>query len=197
MKRCSGCSQDKPLEAFWKNSKRHDGRQAWCRDCQVKHMQAYRTNNKIHLRSYYQSIWAKRGLREKVWWFRRNGRPYLDPLLTLENVKKKFGVSPHCYLTGAPIDLSNRDSYSFDHIIPLSKGGTSSLANCGLATQAANYAKCDLSYDEFVTLCRQVVATADSLDNEKKTQHYQNSQRLQTDESHLPLPSSQTIGMPE
>lgn len=61
-----------------------------------------------------------------------------------------------CYLTGDTIDLNDPKSYSFDHIVPFSKGGTNELHNLGLTTRAANMAKSDLSVEEFVDLCEKV-----------------------------------------
>jgi hypothetical protein len=153
MKRCCDCKQLKPLEDFWLHKKDGTKRQVCCKICGNKRMAVYRETHKKEIRIYYQLLWAKRGLREKVWWFRRNGRPYLDPLLTLENVKKKFGDNPVCYLTGTPIDLNNRDAFSLDHIIPLSRGGLSSLENCGLATLQANQFKRDMTPQEFWDFC--------------------------------------------
>lgn len=45
-----------------------------------------------------------------------------------------------CYLTGTPIDLTKND-YCFDHIVPVSKGGTNELSNLGVTIPSANYSK--------------------------------------------------------
>ncbi len=79
------------------------------------------------------------------------------PLLDQQEVEKKLGDSPICYLTGEPIDLSEMSKYSLDHIIPISKGGTSTLDNLGLATKIANQAKSDLTKEEFLALCVKVL----------------------------------------
>jgi len=78
--------------------------------------------------------------------------------ITPEQVIERFGTSPTCYLTGAPIDYADSKTYSLDHFVPVSKGGESTLDNMRLASQAANYAKRDLSFDDFVSLCRAIVA---------------------------------------
>ena len=69
----------------------------------------------------------------------------------------KIGSNPVCYLTGRPINLEDGKSYHLDHILPKSKGGDNSLDNCGLACKAANQAKTDLTLEEFVQLCKEVV----------------------------------------
>lgn len=72
-------------------------------------------------------------------------------------VLEKFGDNPTCYLTGRLIDLNNSKSYSFDHIIPLAKDGASDLDNLGLTCKEANHAKYDLTVDEFLALCKEVL----------------------------------------
>lgn len=70
---------------------------------------------------------------------------------------ERIEANPVCYLTGRKIDLEDGRSYHLDHIIPRSKGGDNSMDNCGLACKSANQAKTDLTLEEFVQLCREVV----------------------------------------
>ncbi len=79
------------------------------------------------------------------------------PLLKQADVEKKIGTNPICYLTGEPIDLQDMPRYSLDHIIPLSRGGESTLENMGLALKEANQAKSDLTKEEFLALCVKVL----------------------------------------
>lgn len=102
------------------------------------------------------TIWSGR-----IMDFHRNkDRSYNTPEFTLEELKNKIGDSPICYLTGEPIDIYQRKTYQFDHIIPRSRGGTNSLDNLGITTKQANQAKNNLTYDEFLELCVQVVQHA-------------------------------------
>lgn len=71
--------------------------------------------------------------------------------------KEKVKSNPICYLTGRPIDLFQPKTYHCDHIIPVSKGGKSKLKNMGLACKNANMAKGDMSLDEFLQLCQEVL----------------------------------------
>lgn len=75
-----------------------------------------------------------------------------------KDVLKKYNDSTivTCYLTGDVIDLT-KDNFAFDHIIPLSKGGTSTLDNLGITTYEANAAKSDKTEEEFVELCKKVL----------------------------------------
>jgi len=76
---------------------------------------------------------------------------------SLQELVDKIGDNPKCYLTGRPIDLSNGRSYHLDHIMPISNGGDNSLGNCAIACKEANQAKSNLSKDEFIQLCKQVI----------------------------------------
>lgn len=62
-----------------------------------------------------------------------------------------------CYLTGRALDLKDETSYRLDHIQPRSKGGDNTLQNCGLTCTEANFAKHDLSVEEFIQLCKEVL----------------------------------------
>lgn len=76
---------------------------------------------------------------------------------TVDDVINKFGEKPKCYLTGVEIDIYQTTTYHFDHIVPVSKGGDNSINNLGICTKMANMAKTNMTYDEFVELCKKVV----------------------------------------
>lgn len=50
-----------------------------------------------------------------------------------------------------------KDDYQLDHIIPVSKGDDNSLENMGIAIPIANQAKTDLTLEEYLDLCKQVL----------------------------------------
>ena len=62
-----------------------------------------------------------------------------------------------CYLTGRPIDINDFNTYEFDHIHPRKLGGESSFENLGITRPEANRAKSDLTLDEFIGLCKDVL----------------------------------------
>jgi CRISPR/Cas system Type II protein with McrA/HNH and RuvC-like nuclease domain len=78
-------------------------------------------------------------------------------LLDINKVLKRIGENPRCYLTGKSIDISDMSSYSLDHIKPLSRGGKSTIKNLGLATSQANQCKSDLTLEELVVLCKEIL----------------------------------------
>lgn len=73
-----------------------------------------------------------------------------------KDVISKNGENTVCYLTGRPINLFV-DDFQFDHIIPASKGGSNELDNLGITCKAANMAKSDLSVDELLDLCKEII----------------------------------------
>lgn len=82
---------------------------------------------------------------------------YKKPEFTTDDVIKKFGNNPKCYLTGIPVDITKPRTYHFDHIKPRSKGGDNSIENLGICTKEANLAKSDLTVDELTSLCKMIL----------------------------------------
>lgn len=76
---------------------------------------------------------------------------------TTDQFIEKFGQNTICYLTGRSIDLFIKNTYEFDHIIPISKGGTNELDNLGILCKEANYAKSNLLIDDFLLLCKEII----------------------------------------
>ena len=80
------------------------------------------------------------------------------PMFTVEDLLNKIGDNSICYLTGLPIDLNDSKSYQLDHKIPKSRGGDNSLENCELVSKRANMSKSDMTYDEYIELCKLVLS---------------------------------------
>jgi hypothetical protein len=72
-------------------------------------------------------------------------------------VVEKFGQTTTCYLTGRTIKLMEPRSYHFDHIVPVTKGGDNTLENLGLACREANCAKNDMTVNELLGLCKEIL----------------------------------------
>jgi 5-methylcytosine-specific restriction endonuclease McrA len=101
---------------------------------------------------------VERFLNEKLKDFKR-GKSYLP---TNSSIVYKEAIAliknnPYCYLTGRKLNLEDRKSYSLDHIIPLSKGGSNELDNMGLTCRDANQSKWELSVEDYLTLCKEVL----------------------------------------
>jgi 5-methylcytosine-specific restriction endonuclease McrA len=91
---------------------------------------------------------------------KRKGKDFCkgtDDCIKLSDVMEKIGDDPKCALSGRKIDLGNPKAYSFDHIIPLSKGGQSTLDNMALTCTEANVAKGALLTPELLELCKDIL----------------------------------------
>ena len=71
-------------------------------------------------------------------------------------LEKFGGTKVKCALTGRELDLRT-DPYCLDHIIPVDKGGSNELSNMEITCPEANAAKNNLTNDEFIRLCIEVL----------------------------------------
>lgn len=113
----------------------------------VYHYTCRRTNNRLDGESL-----RSRQLYRK--WYRHSNRGEWfgwDEFITWINNQTK------CYITGRVIDISKIESWQIDHIIPKSKGGAMTLDNLAVVCKEANYAKWDMSYDELLLLCKEIL----------------------------------------
>jgi len=62
-----------------------------------------------------------------------------------------------CALSGLPLNGRGRKTVALDHILPISRGGTTAIDNLQWTTYEANAAKQGLTAERFVGLCRAVV----------------------------------------
>jgi 5-methylcytosine-specific restriction endonuclease McrA len=98
-------------------------------------------------------------IRYRIEKFYRNnqGVPMSEQKFTVDDVIKKFGENPKCYLTGVAIDISKPRTYHFDHIVPTSRGGDNSINNLQICTKAANLAKSNMLLSELYDFCNAVL----------------------------------------
>lgn len=74
-----------------------------------------------------------------------------------QDVFRKIEENPFCYLTGDKLNLSDPKAFSFDHILPVSKGGSNDFENLGVCTMMANQSKHSMTVDEYIELCKKVL----------------------------------------
>jgi 5-methylcytosine-specific restriction endonuclease McrA len=100
-------------------------------------------------------------LLQKIRDFKREGRyarcKTEDSDITTQSVMNKFSGNQTCYLTGRKVTLDEPDSYNLDHKIPRAKGGRNTLTNLGILCPEANRAKHDMTIDEFLVFCKEVL----------------------------------------
>lgn len=88
---------------------------------------------------------------------RNFNRKTREMLFSVEDVLNKFGENPRCYLTGKTINIAETSSYHFDHIQPVSRGGGNTIDNLGLCLSEANKAKNDMTVEELLVLCQDIL----------------------------------------
>lgn len=84
-------------------------------------------------------------------------KEYVKPEFSVEDLIKKIGDSPVCYISGKPIDLSDRRSWAIDHIVPRSRGGNNSIGNAGICDSTINMSKSNMLPEEFFEMCKMVL----------------------------------------
>jgi 5-methylcytosine-specific restriction endonuclease McrA len=63
--------------------------------------------------------------------------------------------SYRCAISGRPL---TPETASLDHIVPLGRGGEHAITNVWVVDHQVNIAKGTLTLEEFVTMCRDIVA---------------------------------------
>jgi len=100
-------------------------------------------------------------LAEKCRDFQRREQSKYTPKANLvfryDDVLEIYGEETRCYLTGRLLDLKNPKCYEFDHIVPAIRGGDNSFDNLGIACKQVNKAKSNMTKEEFIQLCKEVL----------------------------------------
>jgi 5-methylcytosine-specific restriction endonuclease McrA len=117
-------------------------------------------NTLLQKKDHFLGARTKKNFQERTRAFQciDNGSKTSDKIqsnFTWQELLEKFNGT--CYLTGRPVDITKSAEYQLDHIVPRSKGGPDTLDNCEFACKDANFAKSNLSLDEFKQLCLDVV----------------------------------------
>lgn len=168
VKTCSDCKTEKHVSEFNRCSRHRDGLMYNCRECEyrrhaewreenreklVKRQRAYRFNNKERL-AVKKSEWNDKN-KEKL---RASRKKWSDahPDSRRERVMRRNAIKKNatigkvnyseiwnrdkgvCYLCGKEIE---RSDCHFDHIIPLSKGGSHTMSNIAATHSVCNMKK--------------------------------------------------------
>ena len=121
----------------------------------------FRSSSHIRTKSTESILSAKRKIQFKVNNFKRTGTMQNENF-SADDIIAKFGERPKCHFTGRDIDIYATSTYHFDHLIPVSRGGRNTLDNLAICCKDVNLAKRDMTSDEFINMCRQVVEQADN-----------------------------------
>jgi len=75
----------------------------------------------------------------------------------VNDLLSKINHNPVCYLSGEPINIYEPNKYNLDHIVPATKGGDNSINNVGFLSSTVNRMKSDLTVEEFIEKCKQIL----------------------------------------
>lgn len=119
-----------------------------------------RFNNKIRTEKELKIINNKSTFKKNLYdkCFRFVNKDINIMKVTAKSILEKLQITDKCELTGRIIDIENTSSWHLDHIVPFSRGGSNTLDNCRIVCKEANVAKSDLLDEEFIQLCKDVLA---------------------------------------
>ena len=113
-----------------------------------------RTQNKTKPKPALTKRQMSKAITDKAYRFQK------DAKFTYKDVHAKFGDHFQCALTGRPLSWNKPQEYEYDHILPVARGGNNTLENLQILCTDANRAKSDMTEDEFLELCKEVVIYA-------------------------------------
>ncbi len=172
LKKCTACKMPKEIECFVKDKSRSDGRYPVCRECR----KGYYENNRERILKQYGEYRAANAPRLKIqskaytdrrFFYKTAGNMVSRAEEFTDNrgsgiLKQKCAEISRLWKTQrgiCPVSgrRLNRKNAQLDHIIPLKRGGNSSIENLRWVHRDVNYAKRDLLDSEFLSLCLEVI----------------------------------------
>lgn len=138
MKECTSCGKEKPLESYYRNKTRKDGRLEECKSCWKKRdKDTYKNKDRrklqIKARDANKSA-ARHGVEGKV---------------TTEQLMELFNERDWtCHYCG--IYSKGAGEMTLDHVEPMANGGSNTIDNCVPACYACNIAKGTKTVQEFL-----------------------------------------------
>lgn len=136
MKRCYICKEMKPLEEFYKNRAKKDGRGGECKPCACSFQSDYRKKNKDKTNKYQRNYYKDKKSSDSLWIFKRNLRTRTCIAFTTRYWTKSSG---NIDMLGTDYETAfkhiesqftegmtweNHGEWHIDHIIPLSSAKT-------------------------------------------------------------------------
>ena len=141
---CIKCGVEKLLTEFCKRTDSPDGYHRYCRTCNKAEHAAYHEKNRTRelkrMAKYNKSPKSKAAHKANKIKRRAAGELTTETMETVRQASN--GICPYC---GKRIEEGH-----IDHIIPISKGGTSSPDNLAWVCASCNLSKSNRSLDEFL-----------------------------------------------
>ena len=113
-----------------------------------------RTQKKLNPKTFFTHRQMSKAITAKASKFQKNAA------FNYKDVYAKYGDHFQCALTGRPLSWNKPQEYEYDHILPIARGGTACMDNLQIVCTDANRAKNDLTEEEFLDLCKEVVLNA-------------------------------------
>jgi 5-methylcytosine-specific restriction endonuclease McrA len=113
-----------------------------------------RTQKKLNPKTSFTHRQMSKAITAKASKFQKNAA------FNYKDVYAKYGDHFQCALTGRPLSWNKPQEYEYDHILPIARGGTACMDNLQIVCTDANRAKNDLTEEEFLDLCKEVVLHA-------------------------------------
>ena len=164
LKRCTKCGENKPNtnEYFAFQNKSKGTLQARCKVCVNEYRKKYRENNKDKIKEYKKEYYEnnKDKIKESRKEYRENNKDKIRERIKEYKHKKRGNGGAYtkaqwldtleyfnykCAYTGECI----KHSCHVEHIVPVSKGGTSYIWNLVPSTGSANYSKGNRGMEEW------------------------------------------------
>lgn len=171
-KSCKGCGIEKTVDQFSVQKACKLGVSSRCKHCKSSYYQAnrdrflekrktYVSENKELIASQYVDQRKKCFFKYRRKSLKFRGGSDCATVAEISRLwKSQRGI---CTLTGRRL---NRSNAHLDHIIPLTKGGTSDAGNLRWIHKRANYAKHNMLDPEFIQLCKEI-AVFSSLNSDR------------------------------
>lgn len=156
---CRRCNTSQSIGKFSRNP-------SWCNDCVQKYNKEYQSQKKKTINDK-----ARERARSAVARSQNKGIDCMNQAELEKEIKRMFFLQAGaCIYTGLPMDLNVRDnkySVSVDRYLSSRENGAYQTHNLVLTCSVINKMKQDLSFKEFIFLCRKVTQHYENLKEEK------------------------------
>lgn len=142
-KRCSGpCRKVKPLTDFHRDSEQPDGRQYYCKVCRKLYDKVYYQQHRKARRAQMKARDAAHPAERRA-----SSRERQERIRAQETRLTKTERDAYVQQIGECMACGATEGLTFEHVIPLSKGGEDSLDNAAVLCRTHNVAKGDKMID--------------------------------------------------
>lgn len=158
MHKCSNCGETKPLTDFHKDNKNKTGYSYRCKICAIKHVSQWQkdnahkkransrrwvANNKDTHRANNKKWFAKNPDYIKTYKLKRRATEKLNGVYYISDKEYKKIYSSPCFYCGST------ERIEADHIIPVSRGGNTSIGNLISCCRSCNAKKSNMLITEW------------------------------------------------